>query len=61
MGSISAEEYALMMEPQMIYCCYKSAFSDIAEFKGIYIPDELSIKKRTAFHESFNCYKTEPV
>lgn len=38
-------EYAFMLEPQMIYCCHKCALSDIAEFKGIYILNELSIKK----------------
>lgn len=36
---------AFMIEPHMIYCCHKCAFSDIAELRGIYIPNELSIKK----------------
>lgn len=47
-GSIelkSMGEYAFMIEPSMIYCCHKCAISDIAAFKGIYIPNELSIKK----------------
>lgn len=47
-GSIefkSMGEHAFMIEPHMIYRCHKYAFSDIAGFRGIYIPNELSSKK----------------
>ena len=57
-GSKSMREYAFMMEPRMIYGRHKCASCDIAELGGIYIPNELSIKRSLNLRRVWTVIKT---